>query len=187
MEGAAGHALQPLRAGDAADIAGLQNLSRTDDAWSPRAGLVWQPSYYVSWSKSFQPSGEAFALAANNTQLAPETTNNTEVAAKYDFLDGKASATVSLLRLERTNIKVANAAGTALIPIGEQRTDGVELSGAAELGSGWRFLAGYAYLDAGVTKSSAAFQGKRATITPKHSGNVWLTKSLALALAWAPA
>ncbi len=127
------------------NIAGLQNLSRTDNAWSPRAGLVWQPSkaqsYYVSWSKSFQPSGEAFALAANNTQLAPETTNNTEVGAKYDFLDGKASATVSVFRLERTNIKVANATNTALIPIGEQRTDGLEISGAAELGSGWRFLA----------------------------------------------
>jgi catecholate siderophore receptor len=164
------------------NIAGQPNLSRTDNAWSPRAGLVWQPtkaqSYYVSWSKSFQPSGEAFALAANNTQLAPETTNNTEVGAKYDFLDGKASATVSVFRLERTNIKVANATGTALIPIGEQRTDGVEISGAAELGGGWRFLAGYAYLDAEVTKSSAAFQGKNATITPKHSGNVWLTKSL---------
>ncbi|WP_340526972.1 TonB-dependent receptor, partial [Cupriavidus necator] len=67
-------------------IAGQRNLSRTDTAWSPRAGLVWQPSkaqsYYVSWSKSFQPSGEAFALAANNADLAPETTNNTEVGAK---------------------------------------------------------------------------------------------------------
>ncbi|WP_287496188.1 TonB-dependent siderophore receptor [Pandoraea sp. CB10b_02] len=158
------------------------NLSRTDTAWSPRAGLVWQPStaqsYYVSWSRSFQPSGEAFSLAANNAELAPETTTNTEVGAKYDWLDGKVTTTVSVFRLERSNIKVANAAGTALIPIGEQRTDGVELSGAAELGQGWRILAGYAYLDATVTKSTPALQGKRATLTPRHSGNLWLTKRL---------
>ncbi|MDT6964748.1 TonB-dependent siderophore receptor [Cupriavidus sp. SZY C1] len=163
-------------------LPGQPNLARTDNAWSPRAGLVWQPSkqqsYYVSWSRSFQPSGEAFSLAANNAQLAPETTRNTEVGAKYDFLDGKASTTVSLFRIERTNIKVANATGTALIPIGEQRTDGLELSGAAELGGGWRMLGGYAYLDAVVTQSTPALQGKQATLTPRHSGNVWLTKDL---------
>ncbi|PZX29111.1 putative tonB-dependent receptor [Cupriavidus phytorum] len=163
-------------------IAGQRDLSRSDSAWSPRAGLVWQPSqtqsYYVSWSKSFQPSGEAFALAANNADLGPESTRNTEVGAKYDWLNGKASTTISLFRLERSNIKVANATNTALLPIGEQRTDGVELSGAAELGSGWRMLAGYAYLDATITKSSAALQGKRATITPRHSGNLWVTKDL---------
>ena len=162
-------------------LAGQSNLSRTDNAWSPRAGLVWQPSkvqsYYVSWSRSFQPSGETFALATNNADLAPETTNNTEVGAKYDWLDGKATTTISVFRLERSNVKVASANNT-LIPIGEQRTDGVEISGAAELGSGWRVLAGYAYLDAEVTKSTPALQGKRATLTPRHSGNLWLTKTL---------
>lgn len=168
-------------------IAGQRNLSRTDTAWSPRAGLVWQPSktqsYYVSWSKSFQPSGEAFALAANNADLAPETTSNTEVGAKYDWLNGKASTTISVFRLERDNMKVSNAAGTALLPIGTQRTDGAELTAAAELSQGWRVLAGYAYLDARVINSTQIdagqpVQGKRATLTPMHSGNVWLTKDL---------
>ncbi|WP_373378530.1 TonB-dependent receptor [Cupriavidus nantongensis] len=168
-------------------IAGQRDLSRSDSAWSPRAGLVWQPSktqsYYVSWSKSFQPSGEAFALAANNADLGPESTRNTEVGAKYDWLNGKASTTISLFRLERSNMKVQNAAGTAILPIGTQRTDGVELSGAAELPQGWRVLAGYAYLDARVINSTQIdagqpVQGKRATITPMHSGNVWLTKDL---------
>ncbi|WP_354686327.1 TonB-dependent siderophore receptor [Cupriavidus necator] len=168
-------------------IAGQRSLSRTDTAWSPRAGLVWQPSkaqsYYLSWSKSFQPSGEAFALAANNADLAPESTRNTEVGAKYDWLGGKASTTISLFRLERSNMKVSNAAGTALLPIGTQRTDGAELSAAAELPQGWRVLAGYAYLDARVINSTQIdagqpVQGKRATLTPMHSGNVWLTKDL---------
>ncbi|SOY50543.1 TonB-dependent receptor [Cupriavidus taiwanensis] len=168
-------------------IAGQRDLSRTDTAWSPRAGLVWQPSktqsYYVSWSKSFQPSGEAFAVAANNADLGPESTRNTEVGAKYDWLNGKASTTISVFRLERNNMKVQNAAGNAILPIGTQRTDGVELSGAAELPQGWRVLAGYAYLDARVTNSTQIdagqpVQGKRATITPMHSGNVWLTKDL---------
>lgn len=166
---------------------GQPNLTRTDRAWSPRAGLVYQPtlnqSYYASYSKSFQPSGELFALAANNAQLAPEETTNREVGAKFDFLDGKASATASLFRLERSNIKSTDPATNRLIPIGAQRTDGVEFTFNGELPRGWQIWSGYAYLDARVTSSAAVdsgqpVHGKRPTLTPRHSANLWLTKSL---------
>jgi catecholate siderophore receptor len=95
---------------------GKPDLSRTDTAWSPRVGLVYQPSsawsYYASWSKSFQPSGETFALAANNAQLAPEKTTSQEVGVKWDLPDGKASVTASLFKLERTNIKSVDPQAT---------------------------------------------------------------------------
>ncbi|MYM33977.1 TonB-dependent siderophore receptor [Duganella sp. FT94W] len=174
------------------------NLGRTDTAWSPRAGLVWQPdqqqSYYASWSRSFQPSGENFALAANNADLAPETTRNAEVGGKYDLWNGRASATVSLYRLERDNIKVTDPLTNRLIPIGKQRSDGLELTFNADLGNAWNVMAGYAYTDAKITESVALdtsvnqagtttaarvpVQGKRATLTARNSGNLWLTKAL---------
>lgn len=73
-------------------LPGQTDLARTDRAWSPRAGLLFQPdaaqSYYVSWSRSFQPSAETFALAANNTDIAPEQTTNREVGAKYTLFGG---------------------------------------------------------------------------------------------------
>ncbi|WP_421934361.1 TonB-dependent receptor [Phenylobacterium sp.] len=168
-------------------LPGLADLARTDKNWSPRLGLVWQPtknqSYYASWSRSFQPSGETFALAASNADIAPEETTNTEVGGKFDFLDGQASATVSVFRLERTNIKATDPATLKIIPIGVQRTDGIELTGHLDLADGWRALAGYAYLDAKVTDSIAVdagrpIKGKRATITPEHSANIWLTKGV---------
>lgn len=163
-------------------IPGRSDLSRTDSTWSPRAGLVWQPdgnqSYYVSWSRSFQPSGEAFSIAANNADIAPEETTNSEAGAKYTFLGGKLDATISVFNLRRSGIKAANpAAPTVLIPIGVQRTRGVELTGAVNLAGGWRAIVGYAYLDAKVVESAnAALVGKRATITPRHSANIWVTK-----------
>ncbi|HZW23450.1 TonB-dependent siderophore receptor [Noviherbaspirillum sp.] len=166
---------------------GQPNLSRTDTAWSPRAGLVYQPnlaqSYYASFSKSFQPSAEAFPLAANNAQIAPEETTNKEVGAKFDFLDGKASATASLFRLERTNIKSTDPATNRLIPIGTQRTDGLELTFTGDLSHGWQIWSGYSYLDGKVTASVARdagqpVQGKRPTLTPKHAANLWITKAL---------
>ncbi|HEY0844610.1 MAG TPA: TonB-dependent siderophore receptor [Noviherbaspirillum sp.] len=162
-------------------------LSRTDREWSPRVGLVFQPnqtqSYYVSFSKSFQPSGESFPLAANNAQIAPEETTNKEIGAKFDFFDGKASATASLFRLERTNIKATDPATNRLVPIGTQRTDGLELTFTGELPHGWQIWSGYSYLDGRITSSPARdagqpVQGKRPTLTPVHSANVWLTKFL---------
>jgi catecholate siderophore receptor len=168
-------------------LPGLADLSRVDKTWSPRLGLVWQPamsqSYYASWSRSYQPSGETFALAASNADIAPEETTNREVGGKFDFLDGRASATVSVFRLERSGIKATDPATLRIIPIGVQRTDGVELTGNLDLSSGWRAIAGYAYLDAKVTKSIALdaglpIAGKRATITPEHSANLWLTRDV---------
>ncbi|MFL9880892.1 TonB-dependent siderophore receptor [Herbaspirillum rhizosphaerae] len=169
------------------------NLSRTDNAYSPRAGLVWQPSetqsYYLSWSRSFQPSGETLPLATNNADLAPENTRNTEIGAKYDFWEGRANATVSIFRLERDNMKATIPGTTTIIPVGKQRTDGAEVTFAADLKQGWKVLAGYAYLDAKVIESVAVdasvnspanvpFKGKAATLTPKHSANLWLTKDI---------
>ncbi|MGB3433642.1 TonB-dependent receptor [Achromobacter sp.] len=163
------------------------NLARTDSNWSPRLGLVFQPdtvqSYYISWSQSYQPSGEAFSLAANNADLAPEKTTNYEIGAKYDFLDGKLSTTVSVFRLERTDIKVNNPVTNTLVPVGTQRTDGAEWTLSGDLSNGWRAMLGYAYLDARITESIArdggkSVEGKRATLTPRHAGNVWVTKDL---------
>lgn len=166
----------------------LPNLSRKDSEWSPRAGLVFQPdrvqSYYASWSRSFQPSGEGFALATNNAGIEPEKTTNKEIGAKYAFLGGRLNATVSLFELERTGIKSAVPGTTTLIPIGTQRTRGVELSAHVDLPSGWRAVAGYSYLDARVIRSVAIddgqpVEGKRATITPRHSANLFVSKSFA--------
>jgi catecholate siderophore receptor len=61
------------------------DLSRTDYAWSPRAGAVFQAadwvSLYASYSRSFQPSGEGLSLAVNNSDLKPEFSANYELGA----------------------------------------------------------------------------------------------------------
>ncbi len=168
-------------------LAGRTGLRRVDRSWSPRVGVVYQPtldqSYYASVSRSFQPSGEAFPLAANNADIAPEETVNREIGTKLDFLGGLLSATGSVFRLERSNIKVTDPATNTLVPVGTQRTDGVELALAGEAGSGWQVAAGYAYLDGRVVNSvgidaGQPIQGKRPTLTPVHSSSLWLSKAI---------
>jgi len=166
-------------------LPGQPNLARTDRKWSPRAGLVFQPddaqSYYVSWSRSFQPSAETFALAATNADIAPEETINTEVGAKYTLLGGRLNIQAAGFILRRTGIKGSDPiTPTLVVPIGTQRTRGIELSGQLELPSGFQAIAGYAYLDTRITASpNPAFVNKRATITPRNAVNAFLTKTFA--------
>lgn len=177
--------------------AGQSNLQRVDADWSPRAGLVWQPgasqSYYASFSRSFQPSAENFPLAANNAQIAPEETTNKEIGGKFDFLGGAVSATAALFRLERTNVKFTDPVTNVLVPVGTQRSDGLELTLAGQFAQGWQVWSGYSFLDAKVTSSPALdssdnvlkrvpVQGKRATLAPRHSANLWIAKSFNAAL-----
>ncbi|MGR6738698.1 TonB-dependent receptor [Pseudomonas chlororaphis] len=164
------------------------SLSRTDTTWSPRVGLVYQPdqiqSYYISVSRSYQPSAEMFALSTSNQDLEPEETTNFEIGGKWDLFDNRLALTAALFRLERTNMKTTDPANPSkLVLAGEQRTDGLELTASGQLSDKWQVYAGYAYLDAEITKSNSrtngvANEGQTPTLTPRHSANLWLVRSL---------
>lgn len=164
------------------------DLDRTDKTWSPRAGLVFQPdqiqSYYVSVSRSYQPSGEVFAVSPTNQHLEPEETTNYELGTKWDLLDNRLSITAAIFRLERTNMKTADPANPNLTVLaGEQRTDGFEATISGQLADNWQIHAGYAYLDAEITKSNSktngvSNEGQVPTLTPRNSANLWLVRTL---------
>ncbi len=173
----------------------LPALERTDRSFSPRAGLVWQPadaqSYYLSYSRSFQPSAETFALAANNATNAPEVTRNVEVGGKLDFLNGALNVTAALFNLQRSNIKNTDPANpTRQINVGTQRTNGLELAASGRLPGQWDLSAGYAYLDGEMVASIASVStlqlpvvavsslGKVPALTPRHSAFLWAMKGL---------
>ena len=165
-------------------LPGQTDLARTDRNWSPRTGLLFQPdaaqSYYVSWSRSFQPSAETFALAANNSDIEPEQTTNKEVGAKYTLFDGRLSVQAAAFILRRTGIKGTDPVTQRIVPIGTQRTRGVELSAALDLPENFRAIAGYAHLDTRITESATpSLIGKRATLTPLNSASLFFTKTIA--------
>jgi catecholate siderophore receptor len=167
------------------------NLTNNIEQFSPRAGLVWQPSgwqsYYFSWGTSFNPSAETFNLSTATANLDPERNQNLELGAKLDLFDGRLSATGALFRLEKTNARTTDPNDPNLnILAGEQRTDGIELGLAGELLPDWNLSATYAFLDAEIVKSSTtavgtvsgneiSLQGKSPINVPEHSGVVWTT------------
>lgn len=163
-------------------------LSRTDKQWSPRVGLVYQPnewlSFYTSYTRSFQPSGENLSLAVNSTELEPELTRNYEAGVKASFQPWRLNATVSLFRLDRNNIKTTDPNNIGqLILVGEQRTDGIEFTISGSPLRNLDFLAGYSLLDAAIRRSNTvtngvSLEGKSPQLTPRNSGNLWLTYRL---------
>lgn len=164
-------------------------LERTDYTLSPRAGLVWQPddiqAYYLSISRSYQPSGEMFQINASNAELDPEETTNYEIGAKWNLLNDNLLLTVALFRLERTQIKTSDPVNPGkLVLAGEQRTDGFETTFMGQVADKWQLYGGYAYLDAEITKSNSRTngvpnEGQVPTLTPRHSANLWAVRTLA--------
>lgn len=160
------------------------DLQRTDNTLAPRVGLIYQPteqvSLYAAYSKSFQPLADSFSFRTNSDQLEPTQTVNHEVGIKLDIA-ARASLTAAVFEMSQTNIQVADPANSNYsLPVGKQRTRGVELSFTGEIAPQWELISGYAYMDGKIVESTertsigTPFQGNTAALTPKHSFNLWL-------------
>jgi catecholate siderophore receptor len=164
------------------------DLHRTDDTWSPRLGAVYQPSgrvaVYASWNRSFQPIADSFTFRANSDTLKPTQTVNKEAGVKLD-LTARSSLTAALFDMTQSNIQVADPANTNFsLPVGRQRTRGLELSFMGELAPGWDAIAGYANMRGTIedstelTSAGKPFEGNTAALTPRHTFNAWIKHRL---------
>lgn len=156
------------------------DLKRTDNAFSPRLGLIWQPNdgstYYASYSYAFLPSGEQLSLAANTADLAPEKARNYEIGARWD-IQPALSLSAALFRLDRDDVRVADPANPGFfVRTGQQRTEGLELGLQGDITRSWQVFAGYAYLDGRITKatgSPAIPAGRKIGLVPNHTLSLW--------------
>jgi catecholate siderophore receptor len=162
---------------DRRTLVAATDLSRTDNACSPRLGLTWAPTantiWYVSYSSAFLPSGEQLSLAANTADMAPETAKNYEAGVRWDLLP-KLTLSGAVFRTDRDDVKVVDPANAALlIRTGKQRTDGVELELQGEVMKHWEIVAGYANLDGRIVAGTTVPAGRRVGLVPQDSLSVW--------------
>ncbi|MEH2084027.1 MAG: TonB-dependent siderophore receptor [Nostoc sp.] len=153
---------------------------QSDDAFSPRVGIVYQPvppiSLYASYSRAFNPVvGNSF----DGNQFQPERGTQYEVGVKADLND-RLSATLAFYELTRSNVSITDSRPGVppgfSIQTGEQRSRGIELNIAGEVLSGWNIIAGYAYTDAEITEdNNISLVGNQLNNVPKHSLNFWTT------------
>jgi catecholate siderophore receptor len=162
------------------------DLARTDAEFSPRVGVIYQPtasqSYYASYSYAFLPSAENLSLAANTAELEPEKAKNWELGAKWDLAPGL-SATAAVFRLDRANVKATDPNDSTRLQLtGLQRTEGFELGIQGQVTQRWQVYAGYADLDAEIKEATTVPAGTRVALVPRRAASLW--NRIDLAAGW---
>jgi catecholate siderophore receptor len=154
-------------------------VARTDNLWSPRAGLVYKPvpgaSLYASWSRSYLPqSGDQFiTFDANLAALEPERFTNYEVGAKWDIRP-RLTASVSLYRLDRTNTRANGPVPGTVVLTGGQRSEGFEMALAGRITPKWQTALAYAHSFARITQTTtAAPAGREVAQNPRDQLSLW--------------
>ncbi|NBD18402.1 MAG: TonB-dependent siderophore receptor [Cyanobacteria bacterium] len=150
--------------------------TQDDEAFSPRVGLVYQPSeslsLYGSFSRSFVPNeGDG-----QGGILDPERGTQYEVGLRSELLDGRLSATLAAFNITKSNVSVGVEDPPAGLrrAIGEQRSRGFELDIAGELADGWKIIASYAHTDAEVTDDNDSEQeGNELPGIPRNGASLW--------------
>ncbi|MEH2182995.1 TonB-dependent receptor [Nostoc sp.] len=158
----------------------IGNTQQQDDALTPRIGIVYQPiqsiSLYASFSQSFQPNS---GTRVDGSLLPPERGTQYEAGIKGEFLDNRLTATLAAYEITKSNVATTDPNNTDfVIPVGEQRSRGIELDIAGQILSGWNIIASYAYTNAKVTQSNDGQQGNRLANVPFNSASLWTTYEL---------
>jgi iron complex outermembrane receptor protein len=152
-------------------------VSQTNEALSPRVGIVYQPapalSLYASYSGSFAPNtGVDFA----GQPFEPERGRGWEAGIKTELFDRKLLATLAYFDITKENVVTADPIRPFFsVATGEQRSRGIELDINGEILPGWNVIASYAYTDAEVTKDNTIPVGNRLNGIPEHSVSLWTT------------
>ncbi|MEM7062478.1 MAG: TonB-dependent siderophore receptor [Cyanobacteria bacterium P01_B01_bin.77] len=164
---------------DSVDFRDLETSdnNRYDEAWSPRIGLVYQPtealSFYANYAQAFEPN---FGRTANGERLEPERSEGYEVGIKTELLEGDLLATLAYFDITKQNISTADPNNPLFVTAtGEQRSQGVELDIVGEILPGLNIIANYAYIDAKITEDNTNPVGNRLPNAPYHSAGLWST------------
>ncbi|MBW4514824.1 MAG: TonB-dependent receptor [Timaviella obliquedivisa GSE-PSE-MK23-08B] len=153
---------------------------QNEEAFSPRIGILYQPiepiSLYASYSQSFQPN---VFTQSDGSFLEPERGRQFEVGIRGEFLGDRLIANLAAYHLTKTNVATTNPDDPNFsLPLGEVRSQGIELDVAGEILSGWNIIASYAYTDAKVTDSGddPFFpEGLRNANVAPNTASLWTT------------
>ncbi|WP_404299236.1 TonB-dependent receptor [Alicycliphilus denitrificans] len=150
-----------------------------------RIGVVWDvapgANLYAQYSTAADPpsgilSTASFADVMNNSELT--TGRQAEVGSKIDFWGGKGTATLALYQITRRNIATQdpNNPGMTLL-VGEQSSQGAELSVGLRPSPRWQLQANLTHVDAryeNFMQGGVSLAGKEPTNTPATVANLWV-------------
>lgn len=155
-----------------------EEFEQTDDKFSPRLGVVYQPiepvSLYASYTTSFNP---AFGASRNldDSTFEPETGRQLEVGVKADLLD-QLSLTVAAFDIQKQNVQTPDPDNQDFtLQTGEVTSRGFEVNLGGEVLPGWNITAGYTYLNAFVSEDTRDTVGNQLANVPDNQFSLWST------------
>ena len=160
------------------ELLGGDEVARgSQNAWSPRIGVVWLPdartSVFADWSRSHAPN---VAHGVSTSTYDAEIGQQTEAGIKYEFVKDRLNSTLAVFSLERENILAADPADPMReVLTGRQRSRGLEFDVAGTLAPNWKLIASYTYLDATVESDNALPVGDALSNVPRHHASAWST------------
>ncbi|TQE99335.1 MAG: TonB-dependent receptor [Spiribacter salinus] len=148
----------------------------SDDAFSGRFGALYRLfdslAVYASYSESFAATGVKES-GDSDELLEPTEGEQIEFGLKAEPLGDRLSATLSVYRIDRTNVPIADPQDrTRFINGGEQRSEGVELDLAGEPLPGWQVQAAGSFIDAEVRDSSTLDRGTPLRNVPDYTVSI---------------
>lgn len=162
------------------DLEADEIINETSDSrFSPRLGIVYQPSdttsIYGSWSNSFNP--QVFSRSSTGESFEPETGEQFEVGIKQEFFANRLAATLAYFDISKKNVLTTDPTDIDFqVQTGEQKSRGIELDVVGEILPGWKLIATYAYIDAVVSEDNdPEIVNDRLQGIPYNSASLWTT------------
>lgn len=150
--------------------------------WSQRVGALFQPnaldSYHFSAGSSFNTSGDAYALSAQNVDTPPEQSYNLEIGAKLDSADKRYTTRLGAFHSVKFNERNTDPLLNIAVLSGRRHVSGLEMDISGRPVPKWEVFGSFMWLpDAmiDVGAQGAEGQGQRPSLTPVYSGTLWNT------------
>ncbi|MDD1622597.1 MAG: TonB-dependent receptor [Methylococcaceae bacterium] len=162
--------------------------AQSQDAVTPRVGMLWQPQSWLSLYANYVESFGANTGIVYPNKVAPASSaEQYEGGIKTEFFDGRLRANLAYYDLTKTNIPSSDpdpAHQNYVIVTGAARSRGPELDISGEILPGWNMIATYAYTDVRVIKTNANNEparngtvavGSRYFNVPRNTACYWNT------------
>ena len=169
------------------------SFSRSYHPTTGRIGAVWDvapgASLYAQYATAGDPPSGSLSTATfgdvlNNSELT--TGRQVEVGSKFDFWDGKGTATVAAFQITRKNIASQDPERPGVtVQVGEQSSRGIELSVGVRPSAQWQVQGNLAQTRARYerfTQGGVSLAGKTPTNTPQTVANLWASYAITPAL-----
>ncbi len=182
-------ALTSLRV-DYFDNRGTKNITKDtttgiyhQTAISPKFGLVYalaedKLSLFANYTNGFQNIAPVLQPDGTTSSFQPSQANQWEAGVKVHMAGGRLSGSVSYYDIKVSDVTRADAPArpTYTIQNGTQYSKGIEADITAMPFAGLHIVAGYAYNDSKLEKSSPTLDGFRPiSAGPAHVANCWMS------------